>query len=929
VTDPTPAGLTFVSNAGACTTPFPCALGTIPAGESRHISTTFAVPPGYATPNPISNTSAVTTTVADEDLTDNQATVATPLGAPSADLAISKTGPANVTTGGNVTYTILVSSNGPSDAAGVTVTDPTPAGLTFVGNTGDCTTAFPCGLGTIPAGQTRAIQAIFAVPPGYVGPSTISNAATVAATSTDLNPGNNTSTVTTTVIPASADLSITKTGEAAARPGDAISYLLTVANAGPTEAQAVVVDDSTPAGLTFVSNSGACTTPFPCSLGALASGQTRTITATFTVNTTAAPGTLVNTGTVSASTIDPMPANNTSEFATTISGITPAVADLALTKHASTGSVLPGGAITYALVATNMGPDEASDVSITDTIPSVVAFVSASPSPGGLCTETRSALGGSVSCVWPDLTAPGPDGARSVRLVVRVPNGTAEGTSILNTAQVTSASSDPAAGNNSASALTTVFSGGSSSADIEVQKTLPLPAGPDGQIHVGLGQPFAFSIKVVNHGPSDATGIVVDDLLPAGIQPVQAMAGQGSFDLPTGVWSVGNLLQGGMADLQLVVVAAQSGSFQNTAARVASQPVDSNAANDQSSVRFVVGPSTAVACDVDGDGLGEFVTGAGPGGGLHVRVWRIAGGTVSETAGSGFFAYDPAFPGGVFVTCGDVTGDGIGELITGAGPGGGPHVRVWSTTGGTFTELFGSGFFAYDPAFPGGVSVAVGDVTGDGTAEIITGAGAGGDPHVRVLSTLGGVISELFAPGFLAYDPAFGGGVSVTVGDVTGDGIAEIITGAGGGGGPHVRVWSTTGGVVSELFGAGFFAYEPDYPGGVFVAAGDLTGDGVAEIVTGAGPGGGPHVRVWSTTGGTITELLGKGFFAYDPAFPGGVFVAVGDLTGDGIAEIITGAGPGGGPHVRVFSVLGGTLTELTGFFAYDPAFAGGVRVAR
>ena len=142
-------------------------------------------------------------------------------------------------------------------------------------------------------------------------------------------------------------------------------------------------------------------------------------------------------------------------------------------------------------------------------------------------------------------------------------------------------------------------------------------------------------------------------------------------------------------------------------------------------------------------------------------------------------------------------------------------------------------------------------------------------------------------------------------------------------------MWSTAGGVVSELFGHGFFAYDPAFPGGVFVAAGDLTGDGVAEIVTGAGPGGGPHVRVWSTTGGTITELLDHGFFAYDPAFPGGVFVAVGDLTGDGIAEIITGAGPGGGPHVRVWSVLGGTLTELTGFFAYDPAFPGGVRVAR
>ena len=171
VTDPTPAGLTFVSNTGACTTPFPCVLGTLPAGESRQITTTFAVPPGYSTPNPISNTATVTTTVADENLTDNQATVTTPVGASSADLAVSKTGPANVTPGANVTYTIRVSSTGPSDAAAVTVTDPTPAGLTFVSNAGACTTAFPCALGTIPAGQTREIQATFAVPPGYAGPA--------------------------------------------------------------------------------------------------------------------------------------------------------------------------------------------------------------------------------------------------------------------------------------------------------------------------------------------------------------------------------------------------------------------------------------------------------------------------------------------------------------------------------------------------------------------------------------------------------------------------------------------------------------------------------------------------------------------------------------------------------------------------------------
>jgi hypothetical protein len=102
-----------------------------------------------------------------------------------------------------------------------------------------------------------------------------------------------------------------------------------------------------------------------------------------------------------------------------------------------------------------------------------------------------------------------------------------------------------------------------------------------------------------------------------------------------------------------------------------------------------------------------------------------------------------------------------------------------------------------------------------------------------------------------------------------------------------VRIWNGTD--LTEL--GGFFAYDPAFRGGVFVAAGDVNGDGKADIITGAGPGGGPHVRIWN--GADFTEL--GGFFAYDPAFRGGVFVAAGDVTGDGVADIVTGAGPGGG----------------------------------
>ena len=110
------------------------------------------------------------------------------------------------------------------------------------------------------------------------------------------------------------------------------------------------------------------------------------------------------------------------------------------------------------------------------------------------------------------------------------------------------------------------------------------------------------------------------------------------------------------------------------------------------------------------------------------------------------------------------------------------------------------------------------------------------------------------------------------------------------------------------------------------MAAADVNGDGMADIITGAGPSGGPHVRAFSLAGGGVTEVAS--FYAYDPSFTGGVFVAGGDVNGDGIAEIITGTTRAGGP-VRVFTIGGpGRVAELASFFAYIPAFQGPVRVA-
>ena len=301
---------------------------------------------------------------------------------------------------------------------------------------------------------------------------------------------------------------------------------------------------------------------------------------------------------------------------------------------------------------------------------------------------------------------------------------------------------------------------------------------------------------------------------------------------------------------------------------------------------------------------GLVAVGAGPGGSPHVKGYDPAGGVVFS-----FLAYDPAFGGGVSVATGDVTGDGVADIVTAALAGGGPHVKVFD--GVTGAEV--RSFLAYAPGFAGGVSVGVADLDGDGFADIVTGAGAGGGPHVKVFSGKTG--AEVRS--FFAYDPAFAGGVNVAAAG------GRIVTGAGAGGGPHVKVFDWSSGQVVHSF----LAFGDAFGGGVSVAAGDLTGDGVPNVVAAAGAGGGPHVRVFDGATGTPAAS----FYAYDPAFGGGVSVAASDMDGDGVAELLTGAGPGGTPHVRAWRLAGDTATPFGGalgsFTAFDTAFHGGVDV--
>lgn len=288
--------------------------------------------------------------------------------------------------------------------------------------------------------------------------------------------------------------------------------------------------------------------------------------------------------------------------------------------------------------------------------------------------------------------------------------------------------------------------------------------------------------------------------------------------------------------------------------------------------------------------------------------------------------------------------DPVDIVALGAGPGGGSLVRVFNATTGAFVAAF----TAFDPSFPGGVSVATGDVNGDGVTDVVVGAGVTGGPRIMVIDgTKFGLLQShrqiadpaALIANFFAYDPNFLGGVNVAVGDVNGDGKADIIAGTGPGGGPNVKVIS--GARITEVGPDGlpadgavlasFFAYSPEFRGGVTVGAGDVNGDGFADVLTAVGPGGGAHVRAFSGERLFQVGPLGAGvqlasFFAYSPTFMGGVNVTGGDLDGDGRAEIITGAGTGGGSHVKVFDAR--TQATTASFLAFGSTFTGGVDVA-
>jgi large repetitive protein len=564
VADQLPANTTFVSvtpSQGTCPTePSPgdaggtvsCDLGTVAASGTATV--TIVVKPTWAAAGTqLSNEASVQSPSDPGTSPTPKSATATTTVRPEADLSISKEGPAQATHDEPFEYRLIVTNNGPDAAQNVIVTDDLPGGVTY--NDGasapSCApiTGTPdpndvrCTLASLAANQSRTFA--INVTPTQTG--SLSNTASVTSDTADPSPADNTSNTVNTTVEAEADLSIDKQAPAAVTDGQRFSYLLDVANDGPSAATGVVAEDELPEGVSFVrtgtdprcEREPAPSRTVRCELGSLASGEATEVE--ITVQATQ-PGPAQNTASVTGTEPDPDEGNNTDTAITQVNAA-PTSADLSIQKSAPPTAVDEDN-FTYTLTVKNNGPDAAAGVVIEDELPAGVRFVSANG-----CAEA----GGTVTCNVGTLAS----GATKARkIVVRAETPGAK----RNTATVSSNTDDPNRGNNSSTAVTRV----KAAADLSINKSAPTKVTDE--------QKFTYTLRVTNNGPSDAVGVTVTDKMPKGLKFIAA---SDECENRAGTVKCGPFsLRSGGAETRKIVVRAKTPGEKSNKATVSSNTTD-------------------------------------------------------------------------------------------------------------------------------------------------------------------------------------------------------------------------------------------------------------------------------------------------------------------------------------------------------------------
>jgi uncharacterized repeat protein (TIGR01451 family) len=518
--------------------------------------------------------------------------------AQSADLVVTKDGPAIASAGSNVTYTITVSNLGPDDATTLQLDDNLPAGMTFVslvapgtwactdpgaGNTG----LVQCTNPTLTAGSTDTFTLVTNIAALTPSGTFFTNVATITS---DFDPDSENdagTAVTSTPPPPTSDMAITKSGPSSGAPGADVSYSITVTNIGPDAAANVQWTDTLPGNMTFVSlqqNSGpafSCTSgnTTTCDLASMAAGATASFTLTGNVPAATPSGTSYsNTVTVTTDNLDPTPINDSAITTLVISAV-----NLSVVKSGPATGVA-GANLTYTITAANAGPDNDFQVSLNDNLPAGETFVSLNQNtgPAAICSSPSVGLSGPVSCLFNNLGAG--SSAQFTLVVATAPTST----QITNTATISSQEFDSDTSNNTSSATTTF------PIDVAVMKTAPATA--------AAGTPIAYAIAVTNNGPSAAQTVALTDSLPGGTTfvslsqtagPAFTCTAPAAGGSGTVTCNIATLASGATANFTLTVrtpSSASAGIVSNTAT-VTTSSIDSNAPNDTSTASTTINTS--------------------------------------------------------------------------------------------------------------------------------------------------------------------------------------------------------------------------------------------------------------------------------------------------------------------------------------------------
>ena len=556
----------------------------------------------------------------------------------------------------------------------------------------------------------------------------------------------------------------------------------------------------------------------------------------------------------------------------------------------------PGGTLTFRIGTINQGPQPSGPLTIDGPIPPGTSFVSAFPtanppgSPPGVC----SAAGGTLDCTWPGTHASGRQ--QWVDVTLQVSPSAQHGQTIPLWFM---ASGSIPGGACMFDANVFVVSGGPT-ADLVLAANATSGASSGRSVVAAPNQPVQASFTVTNNGAIAGQGqyaLILDNAGALEVTAVSTTQGWAGVSGPSsGVFDTGLIPPGGSAVLNLTLVTRTTSVARIDAVRITGSPADPDASNDRANlvVDGIGGGRSLAIGNVNGIAGGELITAAGQGELPQVRVFNGSG----EELTTPFYAFNRSFRGGVRLASCDVDGNGIDELVVAQGPGGG-QVRVLSLLGGVQTEL--AAFNAFEPAFTGGVNVACADTNGDGRAEVVVGPDGGRAPDVRAYA-IGAGTATLSAQ-FQAYEPGFTGGVRVAAAAFPGSaavGSFHVATMPGPGRAGDLRVWRIGGATAGLVAQAQIFAAAT----GASVALGDANGDGTLDLLV-APDAGTPRVLQGFS--------LGTGALILDaPAGAGGltsVRAAVGPLTdAQNVTRIVTaaGSGPGEAPVVVTFILTPG-----------------------